>query len=145
MSIFWTMNPHRKVSNVLYNSLSSLGFQWVWTEHVCSCLDLLCDNAWLKAGGQRSNLAGARDHTHPYKCREASAVHTCHFSGSHTNRCLLNLCSLPKIKCTVWNRSKIKLLISQIKYRLNHFEKQKDIASLKSKFSCKKSANTSLH
>lgn len=76
------MNPYRCPG--LYNSLSALDFQWVWTEHVCSSLDLLCDNAWLKAGGQRSSLAGARDHTHPYKCIEASAVHAYHFSGSHT-------------------------------------------------------------
>lgn len=46
---------------------------------------------------------------------------------------LLNLCTLPKVKCPVWNISKIILSISQIKYRFNHFEKQKDIDSLKKK------------
>lgn len=98
--------------------------QCVWTEHVCSSLDLLCDNARLKAGGQRSSLAGAGDTTHPYKCTETSAVHSRWISGSHTNKqmSLFNLWGTPKVKCTFWNHTNVIILTREIKLRFNHYE-----------------------
>lgn len=103
---------------------SVLDMQCVWTEHVCSSLDLLYDNAWLKAGGQRSSLAGAGDTTHPYKCTETSAVHSHWISGWHTNKqmSLFNLRGIPKVKCTFWNNTNVVMSTREIQSRFNHSE-----------------------
>lgn len=85
-SIFWTVNPYRKRSNVWVFIIPSL----LWTssesgQNMCAvALTFSVTMLGWKLGGQRSSLARAKDHTHPYKCIEASAVHTYHFSGSHT-------------------------------------------------------------